>query len=1245
MATENQKQVTGFQKSYFDVIGVCCSSEVTLIEKILKPLEGVQEVSVIIPSRTVIVVHDNLLVSQTQIVKALNQARLDANIRVFGQEKKGISWPSPYTMASLVLLVISAFQWLYHPLKWFALAAAIVGLPPVLMRSLAAIWRLTLDINTLALIAVAVSLALRDFWEAGLLVFLFTFAVWLECRASHKATAAMSSLMSMAPQKAVLAENGQVVEAKDVKVNTILAVKAGEVIPIDGVVVEGNSEVDEKSLTGESFPVAKQTDSVVWAGTINLTGYISVKTTTLSDDTAVAKMAKLVEEAQSSKSKTQRLIDSCAKYYTPTVVVVAIGVAVVPVAMRVHNIRHWLHLALVFLVSTCPCALVLSTPVATYCALTKAAAFGLLVKGGDYLEALAKIKVIAFDKTGTITKGEFSVTEFRGCHNVSEETLLYWVSSIESKSSHPMAGALVEYSRSNGVEPRPDEVKEFENFPGEGIYGEIDGKTIYIGNKKIAARVKCSSVPAMEGTTIGYVFLESTPVGVFSLSDTCRIGVAKAIRELKHLGLKTAMLTGDSNAAAMYIQHQLGQAIEMVHAELLPEEKVAFIKELKTKFGPTKVSVIVPSRTVIVVHDTLLVSQTQIVKALNQARLDANIQVFGEEKRGISWPSPYTMASLLLLVISAFQWLYHPLKWFAVAAAIVGLPPILMRSLTAIWRLTLDINILVFIAVAGSLALRDFWEAGLLVFLFTFAVWLESRASHKATAAMSSLMSMAPQKAVLAENGQVVEAKDVKVNTVLAVKAGEVIPIDGVVVEGKSEVDEKSLTGESFPVAKQIDSVVWAGTINLTGYISVKTTTLSEDTAVAKMAKLVEEAQSSKSKTQRLIDSCAKYYTPTVLVVAIGVAVVPVAMRVHNLRHWLHLALVFLVSACPCALVLSTPVATYCALTKAASFGLLVKGGDYLEALAKIKVIAFDKTGTITKGEFSVTEFRGCHNVNKETLLHWVSSIESKSSHPMAAALVEYSRSNGVEPRPDEVKEFEIFPGEGIYGEIDGKTIYIGNKKIASRVKCSSVPAMEGTTIGYVFLESTPVGVFSLSDTCRIGVVQAIRELKHLGLKTAMLTGDSNAAAMYIQHQLGQAIEMVHAELLPEEKVAFIKELKTKFGPTGLRKRRKGMVIVQRPMKGSSEVIMLMNIPVAAATLLQRRRSPLKQDRKKRQEGMNIVRPTMKFAQIPTTIRQKISPMSMIILLRLHARGRIGIDAAKGAMSIPSQSSETLKEV
>ncbi|XP_077238532.1 putative inactive cadmium/zinc-transporting ATPase HMA3 [Tasmannia lanceolata] len=583
--------VIRFQKSYFDVLGLCCSSEVPLIEKILKPLEGIEKVSVIVPSRTVIVVHDNLLISQLQIVKLLNQARLEANVRVYGEEKNGKRWPSPYTLASGCLLVLSFFKYLFHPLHWLALGAAAVGLPPIMLRSIASIRSLSLDINILMLIAVGGTIAMRDYTEAGSIVFLFTIAEWLESRASHKATAVMSSLMRMAPQKATLAENGLIVDVEDVKVSTILAVKAGEVIPIDGIVVEGKSEVDERSLTGESVPVAKQIQSQVWAGTINLNGYMSVETTSLAEDSAVARMTKLVEEAQHNKSKTQRIIDKCAKFYTPAIVVISAGIALIPTALRVHDRKRWYSTALVLLVTACPCALVLSTPVATFCALTKAAASGLLVKGGDYLELLAKVKIVAFDKTGTITRGEFTVTEFRSIDpDVSSNTLLYWISSIESKASHPMAAALVDYSRLNGVEPKPENVKEFQIFPGEGIYGKIDDKDIYIGNKRLATRAGCITGPTAEGIkdglTVGYVVLEGTLVGIFNLSDTCRTGVAQAIKELRSLGIKTAMLTGDSHAAALRVHDQLGQAIELVHSELLPEEKVRIIKELK-KTGPT----------------------------------------------------------------------------------------------------------------------------------------------------------------------------------------------------------------------------------------------------------------------------------------------------------------------------------------------------------------------------------------------------------------------------------------------------------------------------------------------------------------------------------------------------------------------------------------------------------------------------------------------------------------------------------
>ncbi|XP_042752540.1 cadmium/zinc-transporting ATPase HMA3 [Lactuca sativa] len=570
------------EKSYFDVLGLCCSSEVSLIEKILTPLEGVHNVSVIVPSRTVIVVHDATLISQFQIVKALNKARLEANVRMKGVQNYGNKWPSPYAVGCGVLLLLSFLKYLYSPFKWLALGAVAVGIIPLTLKAFASLRIFRFDINLLMLIAVGGSIALKDYWEAGTIVFLLIISEWLEARASHKATAVMSSLMSIAPQKAVLADTGEEVNTSEVKVNTRLAVKAGTMIPIDGIVVEGKCEVDEKTLTGESFPVYKQVDSIVFAGTLNLNGYISVKTTAVAEACVVARMARLVEEAQNNKSKTQRYVDEFAKYYTPAVVVVAASLAAIPAAMRVHDLEKWYHLALVVLVSACPCALILSTPIAAFCALSKAATSGLLIKGAEYLEILSTVKFICFDKTGTITRGEFSVSDFRPL--IDTDKLLYWVSSIESKSSHPMAASLVDYAQSHSVEPQPDNVEEFKDFPGEGIYGKIDGKDVYIGNQKIGVRAGCSQVPTQinnQGKSTGYVFLGSSLAGIFSLSDSCRIGVKEAIKELKSMGIKTTMLTGDCEEAANFAQNQLGGALDMVHAGLLPQDKATLIKEMQ----------------------------------------------------------------------------------------------------------------------------------------------------------------------------------------------------------------------------------------------------------------------------------------------------------------------------------------------------------------------------------------------------------------------------------------------------------------------------------------------------------------------------------------------------------------------------------------------------------------------------------------------------------------------------------------
>ncbi|KAG2241698.1 hypothetical protein Bca52824_090271 [Brassica carinata] len=592
MANVEETTKKKLQTSYFDVVGICCSSEVSLVGEILRPLDGVKEFSVIVPSRTVIVVHDVLLISPLQIVKALNQARLEASVRPYGETSLTSQWPSPFAVVSGVLLALSFLKYFYRPLEWFALVAVVAGVFPILAKAVASVTRFRVDINALTLIAVIATVCMEDYTEAATIVFLFSVADWLESSAAHKASTVMSSLMSLAPRKAVIAETGQEVDVDDVGINTVVAVKAGESIPIDGVVVDGSCDVDEKTLTGESFPVSKQRDSTVLAATINLNGYIKVKTTALARDCVVAKMTKLVEEAQKSQTKTQRFIDKCSRYYTPAVVVIAACFAVIPVLLKVDNLSHWFHLALVVLVSGCPCGFILSTPVATFCALTKAATSGFLIKTGDCLETLAKIRIAAFDKTGTITKAEFMISDFKSLsHNINLKTLVYWVSSIESKSSHPMAAALIDYARSVSVEPTPDMVENFQNFPGEGVYGRIDGQDIYIGNKRIAQRVGCLStglktLQLNRGKTIGYIYIGEELTGSFSLLDGCRHGAAQALQELKSLNIKTAMLTGDNQDAAMSIQEQLGDALDIVHAELLPQDKARIIDEFKSQ-GPT----------------------------------------------------------------------------------------------------------------------------------------------------------------------------------------------------------------------------------------------------------------------------------------------------------------------------------------------------------------------------------------------------------------------------------------------------------------------------------------------------------------------------------------------------------------------------------------------------------------------------------------------------------------------------------
>ncbi|MCO5587261.1 hypothetical protein L7F22_041208 [Adiantum nelumboides] len=591
---DRDTQPVELQKTLIDVLGICCPAEVPLIKKILEPVPGVQEVSVNVASKIVTVHHDSAAASVTKLVRLLNDAQLEASIHVRGQWKSGHKWPTPYTILSGLLVVVSMFHYIFGPLKWVALGAVAVGLKPILVKSFVSLRRFVLDINILMIIAVAGSLALGDYVEAGFIVFLFTLADWLESRSTDKARVAISSVANLAPQHAVLADTGLRIAVADVKVGTRLSVKAGDSIPIDGIVVSGRSTIDESSLTGESLPVEKEIGGSVWAGTINLTGYLCIETSALAEDSAVARMVRLVEDAQTQRSNMDQLVEMFAKFYTPTIVVTAFAIAIVPVILHAHHLRHWLYLALVLLVVACPCALVISTPVTTTCAIAQAARKGLLVKGGKYLEALGRIKVVAMDKTGTLTEGCFQVVQVETVNkNADLLKLLHWVSCIESKASHPIASAVVEFAKSQGSEPN-GQVDDFRTLVGEGVSGIVDGHEIVIGNERLADRLHRRegelSEPSLleiwksQGLTICWVGVDGKLELILGAGDQLRKEAAEAVREMKDLGLHIAMLTGDSLTTANTVNRKLGQ-IE-VYARLLPEDKVEVIKQLK-KIGVT----------------------------------------------------------------------------------------------------------------------------------------------------------------------------------------------------------------------------------------------------------------------------------------------------------------------------------------------------------------------------------------------------------------------------------------------------------------------------------------------------------------------------------------------------------------------------------------------------------------------------------------------------------------------------------
>lgn len=506
--------------------------------------------------------------------------------------------------------------------------------------------------------------------------------------------------------------------------------------------------------------------------------------------------------------------------------------------------------------------------------------------------------------------------------------------------------------------------------------------------------------------------------------------------------------------------------------------------------------------------------------------------LFEEKEPSNNKPAYIILISAIILITGLYFDFFTPHKLLAeilfLSVVIISGYEIIYKGITSLLKGRFTISFLITIAVIGAFLIGEGAEGASVIFLYFIAEFLEDYAGERARRSIGTLVKLAPETATVKRRGKNIKlhAHAVDVDEIVVVRPGDKIPLDGTVIKGISSVNQAAITGESISVTKTGGDAVFAGTLNEEGYLEVKVTKRSDETVLSKIIELVKESQKKKSKTEAFIDKFANYYTPSVIGLAIIVATIPPFIFGLPFDTWFYRALVLLVVSCPCALAISTPVSMVSGITAGTKNGVLIKGGQYVEEMQNVDLMVFDKTGTLTEGKLEVTDVITLNNYSEEEILQIAASLESRSKHPLAEAVIRCIEKSGMGFK--EVEDFQSVTGKGIQGRIDNKMFYIGKKSLFKgnpEFPDETIQNLEnnGKTAVILGNDEHLLGVIGLMDKIRDLSKSVIRELKKRNIKTVMLTGDNEGAAKAVSSKIG--IDAYYAMLLPEDKVKIVDKL------------------------------------------------------------------------------------------------------------------------